>query len=65
MLTVSITHKDVTDEEKIALEHLLHYINNEFNKILIAEHDTEYSEHRILYQLHRKKSIILVALAVL
>ena len=65
MLTLSITYKDVTDEEKIAIEHLLHYINNEYNKTLVAEHDTEYSEHRILYQLHRKKSLIHVALAVL
>lgn len=56
MLQLSITHKDLSENEKIALEKLSNYINNEFNRSLIAEHDTEDSEHKYLYQIHNKET---------
>lgn len=55
MLTLSITHKDLSEEEQVALEKLLNYVNQDFNNQLIAEHDTDNSEHKYIYQVHGKK----------
>lgn len=55
MLTLAITHKDLSEQEKISLEKLINYVNQEFNNQLIAEHDTDNSEHKYIYQIHGKK----------
>jgi len=55
MLTVSIKNRDMTEDEKIALEKLLEYVKNEFNTTVIAEHEVD-SENIHFLQIHSKRT---------
>jgi len=55
MLTVSIKDRDMTEDEKIALEKLLEYVKNEFTTTVIAEHEVD-SEDIHFFQIHSKKT---------